>query len=402
MVKHAAVSDPAIKGLDVYIVGGAIRDELLGLPAGDRDWVVVGATPEAMSKRGFIPVGGDFPVFLHPQTKEEYALARTERKSGRGYKGFTFYTGSDVSLEDDLKRRDLTINAIAKAPDGRLIDPLDGQADIKAKVLRHVGQAFVEDPVRLLRLARFAARFHDFSVAPETMALARQLVTDGEVDALVPERVWREMVKGLDAGQPGRMLQVLDETGALVRVMPDLVFNDTIASELACASRNNLSLASRFALLCRLSGQPGQIGKNLRAPTECQDYARLLPMLLAGIQDAGAGAQGDKAGAWLDLMEQCDALRKPERFLELVVAGQCVSPEEDEAGSEKTDASNAKAGVHGDAGQGKRISDNEAAAWQARVAAVRSIDAGAIAKACQGKPDRIKAALREARLAALS
>jgi tRNA nucleotidyltransferase (CCA-adding enzyme) len=362
-----------------------------------------------MSKRGFIPVGGDFPVFLHPQTKEEYALARTERKSGRGYKGFTFYTGSDVSLEDDLKRRDLTINAIAKAPDGRLIDPLDGQADIKAKVLRHVGQAFVEDPVRLLRLARFAARFHDFSVAPETMALARQLVTDGEVDALVPERVWREIVKGLDAGQPGRMLQVLDETGALVRVMPDLVFNDTIALELACASRNNLSLASRFALLCRLSEQPGQIGKNLRAPTECQDYARLLPMLLAGIQEAGTGAQADKAGAWLDLMEQCDALRKPERFLELIVAGQCVTPDRGRAdgdkggaGSDKAGAGNAKAGAHGDAGQGKRISDNDAAAWQARVAAVRSIDAGAIARACQGKPDRIKAALREARLAALS
>ena len=412
MVKHAVVSDPAVKGLDVYVVGGAIRDELLGLPAGDRDWVVVGATPEAMSKRGFIPVGGDFPVFLHPQTKEEYALARTERKSGRGYKGFTFYTGSDVSLEDDLKRRDLTINAIAKAPDGRLIDPLDGQADIKARVLRHVGQAFVEDPVRLLRLARFAARFHDFSVAAETMALARQLVTDGEVDALVPERVWREMVKGLDAGQPGRMFQVLAETGALSRVMPDLVFNGTVALELACASRNSLSLASRFALLCRLSENPEQIGKKLRAPTECQDYARLLPLVLAGIRGAGLGAVDNRAGAWLDLMEQCDALRKPERFLELVAAGQCVSPagggadgDKGGAGSDKADAGNAKAGARSDAGQGKRIGeivDNDAAVWQARVAAVRSIDAGAIAKACQGKPDRIKAALREARLAALS
>jgi tRNA nucleotidyltransferase/poly(A) polymerase len=189
--------DEAVAGLDVYVVGGAVRDGLLGLPAGDRDWVVVGATPQEMSRRGFIPVGGDFPVFLHPRSKEEYALARTERKSGRGYKGFTFYTGVDVTLEDDLRRRDLTINAIARRPDGVLVDPLNGQADIRARVLRHVGQAFAEDPVRLLRLARFAARFDAFSIAPETMALCRRLVAEGEVDARVPERVWREVAKGL-------------------------------------------------------------------------------------------------------------------------------------------------------------------------------------------------------------
>src|SRR5690606_26248936 len=193
--QRAAGADPAIAGLDVYIVGGAVRDALLGGAAqdSDRDWVVVGATPEQMADRGFIPVGGDFPVFLHPRSKEEYALARTERKSGRGYKGFTFYTGTDVTLEDDLRRRDLTINAIAQAPDGRLVDPLGGRADIRDRIFRHVGQAFVEDPVRLLRLARFAARFPDFSIAPETMDLARRLVDEGEVDALVPERVWREM-----------------------------------------------------------------------------------------------------------------------------------------------------------------------------------------------------------------
>jgi tRNA nucleotidyltransferase (CCA-adding enzyme) len=372
------MTDRVTEGLDVYIVGGAVRDALLGLPAGDRDWVVVGATPEAMAARGFIPVGGDFPVFLHPRTKEEYALARTERKSGRGYKGFTFYTGADVTLNDDLTRRDLTVNAIAQAPDGRLIDPLHGQADLKAKVLRHVGQAFVEDPVRLLRLARFAARFHDFSVAPETMALARQLVTDGEVDALVPERVWREMVKGLVAEQPGRMFDVLRETGALERVLPGLVFNETIAAQLACASRAGLGLPSSFALLCRLSPEPDQIGKRLRAPTDCQDYARLLPVVLAGAEAACKAHNGSKPAMWLDLIERCDALRKPQRFFDLVGAGQCVWPESGES------------------------LDTEVAAWHDRVAAVRAIDAGAIAKACQGKPERIKPALKEARLAALS
>src|SRR5690606_27072326 len=189
--------DPAIQGLKVYVVGGAVRDELLGLPPGDRDWVVVGSTPEEMAARGFLPVGGDFPVFLHPVSKEEYALARTERKSGRGYKGFTFHTGPDVTLEDDLRRRDLTVNAIARAPDGSLVDPWSGRRDIEQKVLRHVGEAFAEDPVRLLRLARFAARFGAFSIAPETMSLCRRLVDEGEVDALVPERVWREVAKGL-------------------------------------------------------------------------------------------------------------------------------------------------------------------------------------------------------------
>lgn len=380
-----AFADPATDGLEVYIVGGAVRDELLGLPAGDRDWVVVGATPEAMAARGFVPVGGDFPVFLHPLTKEEYALARTERKSGRGYKGFTFHTGTDVTLEDDLKRRDLTINAIARAPDGRLLDPLGGRRDIKDKVLRHVGQAFVEDPVRLLRLARFAARFHDFSIAPQTLELARQLVDEGEVDALVPERVWRELAKGLATEQPVRLFEVLRATGALARVLPSLVFDDAIGAPLACASRAGLSLAARFALLCRLSDQPGLIGKRLRAPADCQDYARLLPMVLAWArhESASAMAQGRKdapppaqdlahetARLRLELIERCDALRKPERFLELIAAAGCV--------------------VKIDSG-----------AWQARVAAVRSVDAGAIAKAAGGRAEKIKPALQQARLDAL-
>ncbi|NYT60463.1 tRNA CCA-pyrophosphorylase [Alcaligenaceae bacterium] len=357
-------SDPAIAGLDVYIVGGAVRDALLGQPAGDRDWVVVGATPEQMSARGFIPVGGDFPVFLHPRTKEEYALARTERKSGRGYKGFTFYTGTDVTLEDDLQRRDLTVNAIAQAPDGSLVDPLGGQADLQQRILRHVGQAFVEDPVRLLRLARFAARFHEFSIAPETLALAKQLVSDGEVDALVPERVWREVAKGLMVQQAGRMFQVLAETGALARVLPGLTFNDVISSaELMCAARSNLSLASRFALVCRLSDDPQSVARHVKAPSECQDYARLLPVILDQVDANGASA-------WLALLERCDALRKPDRFLVLISAAQCVK-------------------------------DIDTQAWQARVQALRSIDGGAIARATPGRPDRIKAALYEARLAAL-
>ncbi|SHH46140.1 tRNA CCA-pyrophosphorylase [Pollutimonas bauzanensis] len=367
------MSDPAIQGLDVYIVGGAVRDALLGLPAGDRDWVVVGATPEQMARRGFIPVGGDFPVFLHPGNKEEYALARTERKSGRGYKGFTFYTGPDVSLEADLQRRDLTINAIAQAPDGRLVDPLDGQADIRHKVLRHVGQAFAEDPVRLLRLARFAARFHDFSIAPETLELACRLVDQGEVDALVPERVWREMAKGLMADRPGRMFDVLAATGALPRVLPGLRFEAPIADELAIAARAGLGLPARFALLCRLSDAPESIGRHVRAPGDCQDYARLLPMVLAGIEAQRRGAARDArhcAQACLDLMERCDALRKPERFLDLIAAAACAR----------------------EADQG---------AWRARVAAIRSIDAGAIARRMQGEPLRIKEALHGARLRAL-
>ncbi len=360
----ARVPDPAVQGLRVYIVGGAVRDALLGLPAGDRDWVVVGATPEDMAARGFIPVGGDFPVFLHPRTKEEYALARTERKSGRGYKGFTFHTGPDVSLEDDLQRRDLTVNAIAQRPDGTLVDPMDGQSDIRNRILRHVGQAFVEDPVRLLRLARFAARFHDFSIAPETMGLACRLVTQGEVDALVPERVWQEVAKGLMAGQPGRMFDVLAQTGALPRVLPGLEFTPDTARELACASRNGLALAARVAILCRQSADPQAVGRHVRAPSDCQDYARLFPVILEAIAIGGGPEQ------WLDLLERVDALRKPERCLALFHAALCVVTVDIDA-------------------------------WRARIEAIRGIAAGSIATKFVGDPQRIKQALREARLHAL-
>ncbi len=202
-----------------YVVGGAIRDELLGLPVKDRDHVVVGATPEEMEAAGYKPVGRDFPVFLHPQTHEEYALARTERKTARGYRGFQVYAAPDVTLEQDLARRDLTINAMARGDDGVLIDPFDGQADLKARVLRHVSPAFVEDPVRILRVARFAARF-GFDIAPETLALMREIVAAGEADALVAERVWQELAKGLMEREPRRMFDVMEQCGALARVIP--------------------------------------------------------------------------------------------------------------------------------------------------------------------------------------
>ncbi|MFT0849464.1 CCA tRNA nucleotidyltransferase [Achromobacter sp. F4_2707] len=354
--------DPAIDGLQAYVVGGAVRDALLQQPAGDRDWVVVGATPAEMEARGFIPVGGDFPVFLHPRTKEEFALARTERKSGRGYKGFTFYTGTDVTLEDDLQRRDLTINAIARHADGTLVDPCGGLADLQAGVLRHVGAAFSEDPVRLLRLARFAARFPTFTVAPETMEQAALLVESGEVDALVPERVWQEVAKGLMTERPGRMFEVLSQSGALARVMPELVYGDEIGIELAKAHRQGLSLASRYAILCRLTPESDALSRRVRAPSECASHAVLLREMLAGLdaQDADTA---------LSLMERCDVLRKPQRFKELLQACACVR-------------------------------EVDQSAWHARLQAVCSVDAGAIARTCEDRSN-IPAAVRGARLQAL-
>jgi len=214
--------DPLLEDLEVYRVGGAIRDRLLGLEPGENDFVVVGAAPETMARRGFRAVGRDFPVFLHPHTGEEFALARTERKAAPGYTGFTFHTGTDVGLVDDLERRDLTINAIAEDRAGTLIDPFDGRADLAARVLRHVSDAFVEDPVRLLRLARFASRFEPFSIAPETLALARELVDSGEVDHLVSERIWRELSRALISARPSRFFEVLRQVGALERILPEV------------------------------------------------------------------------------------------------------------------------------------------------------------------------------------
>ena len=365
------IQDPVLVGLQAYVVGGAVRDGLLGLPPGDRDWVVVGSTPEEMSARGFIPVGGDFPVFLHPVTKEEFALARTERKSGRGYKGFTFYTGTDVALADDLKRRDLTVNAIAQTLAGELLDPLNGAQDVRARILRHVGPAFEEDPVRILRLARFAARFTDFTIAPETLALCRKIVQTGEVDHLVPERVWQELSRGLMSEQPSRMLAVLVETGAASRVLPEWSDSARVRAAVDLAAREGLPLASRFALLCVDSTEVVALSKHLRAPSECADMARLLQLLLSQLDEIETAQQevhpdkGENVERVLSLMEACDALRKPERFISLIQTASILRT--------------------------LRTQD-----WQRWLAAVLSLDAGAAAKQAPS-PQLIKQTVREAR-----
>lgn len=356
-------ADPAVAGLQVFVVGGAVRDRLLGLPAGDQDWVVVGASPQAMAERGFTPVGGDFPVFLHPVTKEEYALARTERKSGRGYRGFVFHAGPDVTLEEDLQRRDLTVNAIAQRPDGSLVDPWGGQRDLAQRVLRHVSDAFAEDPVRILRLARFAARFEDFHVAPETLALCRQMVSDGEADALVPERVWREVARGLMQDRPSRMIEVLDASGALARVAPAWHPPDGIGARLDEAARRGLPLASRYALACLTAKDAGALHTRLKVPTECADMARLLPLLREGLD-----VQGPEAV--LSVIERCDGLRKPERFAALLAAADVCAPV-------------------------------DVAAWLRWLEVARGVDAGAAARSASG-PANIREAVRAARLAALA
>ena len=339
-----------------YLVGGAVRDRLLGRPGADRDWVVVGTTPDAMLAQGFRPVGKDFPVFLHPDTGEEYALARTERKSGRGYKGFVVHAAPDVSLEDDLLRRDLTINAMAEDADGRLIDPHGGQADLQARILRHVSPAFAEDPVRILRLARFAARFPDFSVAPETMALMRQMVEDGEVDHLVPERVWQELSRGLMEQRPSRMLTVLRDCGALARLLPevDRLWGVPQRAEhhpevdtgvhlmmvLDMAARLQAPLPVRYACLGHDLGKgttpPAEwprhighearsarllkgLGERLRVPTACQELADVVAREHGHIH----GSAGLSPAATLRLLERCDAIRKPERFEQALLACEC-------------------------------------------------------------------------------
>jgi len=264
--------------MKIYSVGGAVRDELLGLPVQDRDYVVVGATPQQMAAQGFRPVGKDFPVFLHPVTHEEYALARTERKTAPGYAGFVFHTDADVTLEQDLIRRDLTINAIAKAEDGTLVDPFGGRRDLQAKVLRHVSRAFAEDPVRILRIARFAARFADFAVAPETNELMRQMVAAGEVDALVPERVWQELARGLMEAKPSRMFEVLRACGALARILPELdalwgvpqppQHHPEIDTGVHVMLVIDVAASRRYALPIRFAALTHDLGKGATPPAE--------------------------------------------------------------------------------------------------------------------------------------
>ena len=343
--------------MNCFVVGGAVRDRLLGLPVNDRDWVVVGSTPEQMVAAGFTPVGRDFPVFLHPKSKEEYALARTERKSGRGYLGFVVQASPEVTLDQDLARRDLTINAIAEDPKtGALTDPFGGQRDIAARLLRHVGPAFVDDPVRLLRLARLAARFADFTVAPETEVLLAQMVAEGEVDHLVPERVWQELSRGLREAQPARMFEVLRGCGALARLLPEvdrlwgvpqpeahhpeIDTGEHLMLVLQMAARLAAPLAVRYACLCHDLGKgttpvdelprhighearsaklARAVGERWRVPTDCRELADLTAREHGNIHRSGTL----DAAATIRLLDRCDAWRRPDRFAGLLLACEC-------------------------------------------------------------------------------
>ena len=406
--------------MQVYAVGGAIRDELLGKPSQDRDYVVVGATPAEMEAAGYRPVGKDFPVFLHPRTQEEYALARTERKTAMGYKGFAFYCEPDVTLEDDLVRRDLTINAMARAVDadgnltGPVIDPHGGQRDLAARLFRHVSDAFAEDPVRILRLARFAARFHDFNVAAETMRLMREMVAAGEVDALVPERVWQELARGLMEARPSRMFEVLRECGALARLLPELErlwgvpqradFHpevDTgvhVMMVIDCAAALDAPLPVRFAALVHDLGKgttpedvlPRHIGHELlsvrlleevcarlRVPNECRDLAVVVAREHGNIHRSLEFS----AAAVVRLLERCDALRKPARFAQALQA--CEADKRGRKGFEHSEYPQAA----------RLLAAREAAA---------SVDAGAIARACADDVAQIKDRVHAARVAAVA
>jgi tRNA nucleotidyltransferase (CCA-adding enzyme) len=342
--------------MKTYVVGGAVRDALLGLPVKDRDYVVVGSTPDQMRAQGFLPVGKDFPVFLHPDTHEEYALARTERKTAPGYTGFSFHAAPDVTLEQDLSRRDLTINAMAQAADGALIDPYGGRADLQARVFRHVSPAFAEDPVRILRVARFAARFTDFSVAPETLSLMQQMVASGEVDALVSERVWQELSRGMMEAKPSCMFRVLHEAGALVRILPEIAALDGVPQSavhhpeidtlvhvmmvIDTAARREASLAVRFAALVHDLGKgttspehwPKHIAHEARSVTlvdaMCQRLKipgdiRDLAVMTAREHGNVGRAFEMRADTLVKMLERCDAFRKPARFNELLIASEC-------------------------------------------------------------------------------
>ena len=393
-----------------YSVGGAVRDQLLGLPVRDRDYVVVGATPEEMVKLGFRPVGKDFPVFLHPQTQAEYALARTERKTAPGYHGFVVHAAPEVTLEQDLARRDLSINAIAQAEDGTLIDPFNGRADLAAKVLRHVSPAFAEDPVRILRVARFAARFQEFTIAPETLLLMQRMVDYGEADHLVAERVWQELAKGLMETKPSRMFDSLRACGALARLLPEVeaLFGvpqradfhpevDTgvhVMMVIDMAAQLGLPLPARFAALTHDLGKGvtppqilprhtgheaqsvvllGPLCERLRVPGDCRELARLVANYHGDIHRA----EQLRPATLVKVLEHCDALRRPERFEELLAA--------------------CEADYRGRLGYAERAYP-QAGQWRAALAAARAVDAGGIVRACTASaqegliPERIHAA----------
>jgi tRNA nucleotidyltransferase (CCA-adding enzyme) len=397
--------------MKVYRVGGSVRDELLGLAVKDHDYVVVGSSPEQMVELGFRPVGKEFPVFLHPETKEEYALARTERKTGRGYKGFTVYTAPEVTLEQDLARRDLTINAIARDEDGNLLDPFHGARDLQRGVLRHVSPAFAEDPVRVLRVARFAARFA-FEIAPETVALMRHMVAEGEVDHLVAERAWQEIARGLMEPRPSLMFEALRSCGALARILPeiDALFGvpqpaehhpeiDTglhIMLVVDYAASRHFSLPVRFAALTHDLGKgvtprelwPAhhgheakavalveQLCERLRVPTDCRDLARLAARHHGEVHRA----EELRPGTIVKLLEQCDALRRPERFEQLLQACACD--------------------FHGRPGR-ETLPYPPAVTLRRALEAARAVDAAAIARRI-AEPKKIAPALHQARVDAV-
>jgi len=398
--------------MQTYIVGGAVRDELLGYAIKDKDYVVVGSTPEQMVAAGFRPVGKDFPVFLHPVTQAEYALARTERKTAKGYKGFAVYASPEVTLEQDLARRDLTINAIAKSESGELVDPFNGVADIQSKTLRHVSDAFAEDPVRILRIARFSARFTDFYVAPETLSLMQQMVEAGEVDALVAERVWQELAKGIMESQPSRMFTVLRACGALNRLMPELdrlwgvpqppqyhPEVDTgvhVMMVVDYAAQQNFTLPVRFAALMHDLGKgttpkeilPRHIGheergvhlvkdlcKRLRVPNDCKELALIVTKFHGKLYQS----LDMRPSTLLEFLTQLDAIRQPARFKEFLLA--CEADSRGRAGFEQCPTPAADLML--------KVLD-----------AALSVDAGAVASA-HTEVEKIKAAIFEARVSAI-
>ncbi|MEF8752774.1 MAG: multifunctional CCA addition/repair protein [Accumulibacter sp.] len=398
--------------MQIFTVGGAVRDELLGLPVQDRDHVVVGASPREMLARGFRQVGKDFPVFLHPQSHEEYALARTERKAGHGYHGFAVDAAPTVTLADDLARRDLTINAIARAADGELIDPHHGIDDLQARVLRHVGPAFSEDPVRILRVARFAARFTDFRVAAETLMLMQGMVAAGEVDHLVSERVWQELARGLMEARPSRMFDVLRQCGALARLLPELDTLFGVPQRAEChpevdtgvhvmlvvdlSAERRCALPVRWAVLLHDLGKgltpgadlprhpghearsvtlAGEVCGRLRVPVACRDLALLVARHHGEVHRALELAPA----AVVRLLEGCDALRRPERFEQLLEACSCD--------------------FHGRLGW-LDVPYPVPALLRRALAAVRQVDAAALAAGCS-EPAMIAARVSAARVAAV-
>lgn len=398
--------------MQIYQVGGAVRDGLLGLPVKDRDYVVVGATPEQMLAQGFRAVGKDFPVFLHPQSKQEYALARTERKTAKGYKGFSVYAAPEVTLEEDLARRDFTINAIAQAEDGRLIDPFQGQQDLQQKILRHVTAAFSEDPVRILRAARFLARFTEFSLAPETLSLMQQMVAAGEVDALVPERVWQEIARGIMEQQPSRMFEMLRACGALRVILPELdrlwgvpqtaTYHPEVDTGIHVmmvidyAARQGFTLPVRFAALTHDLGKgttpaevlPRHIGHELRSvdlirhvvarlkvPNDCKDLA----LVVAKFHGKLHAVRQMKTSTLLQFLEELDAFRQRGRFEDFLRACECDS--------------RGRLGL-------ETCPLEDAAHVSRALQAALTVDAGAIARQCSS-PTQIRQAVADARVQAI-